>query len=104
MTKEVELSVSGSIVNINLGDIARDVDVEGRVKEVLPLLVSLLRADRAWLSLTEQEQISRFRARAAADLGVQAVLSIALARANVLGAIIDGSESIADHGFPEFLD
>lgn len=102
--QEIDLRVVGTSVVIDFGALATGVELEERTREVLPVLSGLLAADAAWLALTEHERDLRAYARAAIDLTLQAALAAAAARTELLIAIIDGSASVADHGFPEFAD
>jgi hypothetical protein len=102
---DVDLEVSGKRVVIDFRRLAPGSEaLAERVRDVLPVLIALVSADSAWRSLTEEERRLRANARSAIDMKTQATLLFAQAQAELLVAIIDGSESIADHGFPEFLD
>ncbi|PKQ10556.1 MAG: hypothetical protein CVT70_19005 [Alphaproteobacteria bacterium HGW-Alphaproteobacteria-1] len=73
-----------------------------RVREVLPLLCALLSADDAFFKLSEDELAVRERGYLAINMMCQGATQKATSWAELLQAIADGSESIADHGFPEF--
>lgn len=73
-----------------------------RTHEILPLLYALMLADSCWLKLSDDELDTRGRGCAAINMMCQQATINATKMADLLRAIADGSETIADHGFPEF--
>lgn len=101
--KDVDVEVAGSRLAIDFGRTGLNVEtLEERVQQVLPLLHALLSADDAWLKLSGEDLASRARGCMAINMKCQAATQLATKRAELLLAIADGSESIADYGFPEF--
>ncbi|WP_162685668.1 hypothetical protein [Roseovarius amoyensis] len=97
------VKVEGSRVALQLaGTQGIEDEIEGRVDEVLPLLLAFLNADREWASLSEDVQEGRFLAYNAQNLVCLAELTRVIKRATLLADIVSGDESIGDHGFPEF--
>jgi hypothetical protein len=109
---ELEGTMSGVRVDYDGSRIAIDFAASGldlktlpeRVMEVLPLLVSLVEADNAWLTLSQEEISHRAKARAAIELMTQAATQNAIQYASLLKATILGEKSVGDYGFPEFAD
>lgn len=101
--QDIDVNVTGSRVAI---DFARtDLNTEtlsDRLHEVLPLLYALLSADDAWFKLTDTERALRDRGILATNMICQGATQNAIQWAELLNSIVDGSESIANHGFPEF--
>ena len=103
--KDVDLEVAGSRVAIDFGRTGLNTEtLEQRAREILPLLLAMVSADDAWLRLTGRELTARERGCLAMNMMCQSATQSATKRAELLQAIADGSESIADHGFPEFAD
>lgn len=103
--QDIDLKVTGATVTIDFGRAAINVEtLEERTHEVLSLLSNLLLADSVWQNLTDSEREGRLNAWAAMGMMVQSDLQTANKRAKLLVAIADGSESISNHGFPEFQD
>lgn len=73
-----------------------------RTEEVLPLLHALILADQNFQKLSERDYSERGRAYMAMNMLCQFTVQKAIKQADLLRAIVDGSESISDHGFPEF--
>jgi hypothetical protein len=73
-----------------------------RTEEILPLLHALVSADDTWFDLTNSEILLRGRAYVTMNMLCQSAMQIATQKARLLKSIADGSEKIADHGFPEF--
>jgi len=101
--QNVDLEVAGSRVTIDFARTGLSVETLGdRAREVLPLLHALIAADDTWLKLTGDNLAARERGCLAMNMMCQGATLSATKRAELLRAIADGSESIADHGFPEF--
>lgn len=101
--EDVDIEVAGSRVTIDFARAGLNMETLGeRAREVLPLLKALLSADDAWLSLSGEELSARERGCLAMNMMCQGATQSATKRAELLQAIADGRESIADHGFPEF--
>lgn len=101
--KDVHVEVTGARVTIDFAHACLNTDtLSVRVREVLPLLKALLSADDAWLKLSSVGLETRQRACLAMDMMCQAATQSATNRAKLLEAVANGSESIANQGFPEF--
>jgi hypothetical protein len=102
---EITLAVNGTTATLECDPNALPAEIiEERVRLVLPLLELLFEADLAQASLPDSVLEIRFRGIAAQRMMVEAALASATAHAGLLGDIVTGRESIADHGFPEFAD
>lgn len=102
---EIGLKVEGRTALLDFGSISLGPEeVEDRLRQLLPILEHLLDADVSKMLLTEEQLRTRFRAFLAQEVVVDAGLWSVRQNALLLGRIITGSESIADHGFPEFAD
>lgn len=102
---EIGLKVDGSTALLDFGSISLGTaEVEERLRQFLPILEHLLDADVSKMLLTEEQLRKRFRAFSAQEMVVDAGLWSVRQNALLLGQIISGGESIADHGFPEFAD
>ena len=101
--QNIEVEIEGSCIRIDLGEAELDSEcLEGRVREILPFLSNLLSADGVWNALSDREQESRFAAYNAQNLICMASLHSAIRHSELLIAVTNGTESIGDHGFPEF--
>jgi hypothetical protein len=102
---EITLAVNGTTATLECDPSALPAEIiDERVRMVLPLLELLFEADLAQASLPDPVLEKRFRGIAAQRLMVEAALASVTAHAGLLGDIVAGRESIADHGFPEFAD
>lgn len=103
--QDVDLKVIGPRVTLDFGRTKLNSNsLEERSRELLPLLFSLVSADSAWANRSVDEQDRYHQAYNAQNMVYQAALYATMQRAGLLIAIADGSESIADHGFPEFQE
>lgn len=103
--QSVDMEVSGSRVTIDFTRTGLNVEtLMERAQEVLPLLHALLSADDTWIKLTGGDLAARERGFLAMNMICQAATQSATKRAELLRTIADGSQSISDHGFPEFED
>ena len=103
--QNVDMEVCGSRVTIDFARTGLNVEtLMDRAQEVLPLLHALLSADDTWLKLAGDDLAARERGCLAMNMMCQGATQSATKRAELLRAIADGSESISDHGFPEFED
>lgn len=99
------MEVAGSRVVIDFARTGLNVEtLMDRAQEVLPLLYALMLADDTWLKLTGDDLAARERGCLAMNMICQGATQSATNCAELLMAIADGSETIADHGFPEFED
>ncbi|WP_123876559.1 hypothetical protein [Fuscovulum blasticum] len=102
---DVSVEVRDRTVKLNFGaGVGLPETLEGRIRDLIPLLLSLLEADDRWSRLSDDAKASRLQAGAAQGLRFDMALAAALRQAELLVAIVDGTESIANHGFPEFAD
>lgn len=103
--QSVDMEVSGSRVTIDFTRTGLNVEtLMERAQQVLPLLHALLSADDTWTKLTGGDLAARERGFLAMNMICQAATQSATKRAELLRTIADGSQSISDHGFPEFED
>jgi hypothetical protein len=103
--RDIELKVNGARVTIDFthANLSTETLLE-RAEEILPLLSSLIEADDACLKLTSGDLANRLRGCLAMNMMCQHATQKAIEQAILLRKIADGSEAIADHGFPEFSD
>jgi hypothetical protein len=103
--QNVDMEVAGSRVTIDFTRTRLNVETRmDRAQEVLPLTYALLSADDTWLKLTGDDLAARAHGCLAMNMICEGATQSATKRAELLMAIADGSEAIADHGFPEFED
>lgn len=101
--QDINIEVAEDRVIIHLGEAGlNNQSIVQRVDEILPLLRALLSADDAFVKLSEEEFFERDRGCMAVNMRCQFSIQEATRQAELLKAIADGSESISDHGFPEF--
>lgn len=102
---EISLRIEGTKAVLDCGLITLTPgQIEERVRQITHLLERLLEADIALMSLSDPMAESRMRGIAAQNMMMDAAISSATVRAELLKDIISGRESIANHGFPEFVD
>lgn len=75
-----------------------------RLHELIPLLTEVLAFDETVSELSEADLQKRNRACAAMDLKYQVYLDTLVKLVATAKHIADGSEDIANYGFPEFSD
>lgn len=103
--EDILTSYERSSVTIDFQGSSLNMDTfKERVQEVVPLLQALLKADTALSVLSNEELSERGIGFRAIDMICQATIQSAVVQAELLHDIADGSASIADHGFPEFVD
>lgn len=101
--QEINIEVAEDRLVIHLGQIGlNNKSLMQRVDEVLPLLRALVSADHASEKLSEEEFFERGRGCMAISMRCQFLIQEATRQAELLRKIADGSETISDHGFPEF--
>jgi hypothetical protein len=97
--------MEGQSARLDFGPMALEPeDIERRVRQILPIVERLLAAEVTKMSLDDSTLQKRFRGIAAQDMVVDAAIWATALQAELLMDIVSGSESIADHGFPEFSD
>ena len=100
---DFELEVNGTRVVIDFARCACDAEAfADRIKDILPILRALVTADNSWHRLTDDERSYRQRSRLAMEMKLQAYLLATKRQADLVAAVIEGSESISSNGFPEF--
>lgn len=94
-TDEVSLSIKG------FGVISKELALE-RLEELEQLLSAVLSFDTTVCELSDDDLTARNSACAAMDLKYQVYVGALSEHLKTAQRIADGSEDIANHGFPEF--
>lgn len=76
--------------------------VRERLGEIETMLREILSFDEVVAQLSESDLVRLQPAVAAMDLKYQTIVNAATHQARSANNVADGSESISDHGFPEF--
>jgi hypothetical protein len=104
MMSTLSVNIEPQTLSLKVSDFSEEVAerIAKRLVDLKPLLEEILRFDDTTSDLSGDEFGKRRMACAAMDLKYQLMLSLASDQARLAREISEGTERIADHGYPEF--
>jgi hypothetical protein len=104
MMSTLSVNIEPQTLSLTVSDFSEEIAqrISKRLVDLKPLLEEILRFDDTTSDLSDDEFGKRRAACAAMDLKFQLMLSLASDQARLAREIAEGTERIADHGYPEF--